>query len=181
MKKTVIIIISAIALAGFILGTCYAWYNVFLKENITVTNLEIRLNDEGKGISVEDMTPLSDDEIDSVPAYVFSIKNTGTAVGSYNLLLEETALNKLEDGCTEITLLTRDQLRYSLSLNGKEVSRGMLSDIKNNILDFRTIDVGTNNNYSLKIWLPESVRDTAWEGKHYHYHVAIVPITEGEE
>lgn len=178
-KKTLLIFIGAIALASFIMGTCFVWYKVFDKEPMSVTSFEVKLNDEGKGVSIVNMFPTSPDKIDQIANYEFAIKNTGGQVGSYNLLLEETALNKLEDGCTEQTLLTRNQLQYLLTINGKLASKGLLSDIKKNIIDFRTINAAATNNYSLKIWVPESASNTAWQNKHYHYHINIVPLTEG--
>ena len=96
------------------------------------------------------------------------------------MLLEEVPFNELDDGCTSDTLLERDQLRYQLVLNGIEIARGPLSELKSNQLDYRLIDVDVKNEYELRVWVPEEAQETDWMLKHYHYKVAVTPVVVEE-
>lgn len=175
-----ILLIGGVVLFLFIIGTSYAWYDLFSKEEMVTTNLEITLKNS-KGVVIRNALPVQDEVGKNVEAYKFTVKNTGENAGGYKLLLEETPFNEIDDGCNEQTLLTRNQLKYQLLMNGKELEVALLSDVKNNILDLRTIDVKHKNDYELRIWVPDEVSHTDWQNKHYHYSIAIVPITMEEK
>ena len=95
------------------------------------------------------------------------LKNTS----NYILYIEDLPANVLNDGCSEDTLLTRNQLKYQLILNDKVIKEDYMTSIKDNILDTREINGKTTNNYSLKIYIHDEATD--WVGKHYHYKVSI--------
>lgn len=181
MKKNwMLLVLGGVVLFCFILGTSYAWYNLFHEEVDLTANLEIKINDKGEGVTIVDALPVSDEEGKKVKPYVFQVKNNGNVAGNYKLLIQETPFNKIKDGCTKATLLKRSQLRYQLLMNGKELEVDNLDKIKNNTLDLRTIEVNTANNYELRVWVPESVEKTDWQNKHYHYSVVILPFAKEE-
>lgn len=175
-----LLLLGGIILFLFILGTSYAWYVLFSHEETIAANLEISINDQGKGIVVTDATPITDEEGKQGVAYHFQVKNSGKAAGTYQLLIQEVPFNEIEDGCTNEDLLVREQLRYQLIMNGQEIMLDSLSNIKNNVLDLRTIEAKRQNKYELRVWVSESKEDTDWQDKHYHYSVVIVPTT-GED
>lgn len=178
MKKSwPLLVLGGVILFLFIVGTSYAWYNLFSKEETIAANLEISIDDQGNGVTVMDSMPLTDQEGKALEAYHFKVKNNGTGEGTYRLLLQETPFNEIKDGCTSQDLLERNQLRYQLLLNGQEIQLDSVANIKNNVLDIRTIDVGKLNQYELRVWVPKSAENTAWTDKHYHYSVVIVPTT----
>ena len=92
----------------------------------------------------------------------------------YSLELIEISPTQVNDGCTNKTLLRKDELNYQLLYDGKSISKGRLSQIQNGILDERNIDSNKINDYELKIWLNSSSEDN--EGKHFHYKVDLKVI-----
>lgn len=181
MKRGWILVIGGVVLFLFILGTSYAWYQFFRDDDTVLANLEIKIEDNGKGVVITDALPISDIEGKKIEPYRFAVENKGAASGNYRLLIQETPFNEINDGCTEKDLLDRSQLRYQLLMNGNEIALGDLELVKNNILELRTIDITKKNSYELRVWVKESAFDTEWKDKHYHYSVVIVPISGEEE
>lgn len=171
------LVIAGIVLFAFCVGVAFLWYNIFQKDKKVVTTLTIALKDKGRGVDVESLVPQNDRDAKNVPAYSFDISNTGDSVGRYEVLLEDS-IKRDSDGYASEEFLTRDQLKYELILNDKAISSGLLSTIKNNVLDSRTIDAGKINTYKLRIWVPFDAED--WQNKTYHYKVAVNSINEGE-
>ena len=60
-----------------------------------------------------------------------------------------------------------------LSLNGKVIKTGMLSEIDNNILDTRNISGNTTNSYQLRVYVSEKAQDTNWQNKYYHFDIEV--------
>ena len=60
-----------------------------------------------------------------------------------------------------------------MSLNGRVIKIGNLSDITNNILDTRNISVGEINNYQLRIYVSEDAGNTSWQNKYYHFDINV--------
>ena len=52
------------------------------------------------------------------------------------------------------------------------------TNVKNNILDTRTLDSNTENSYELRIWITGDINSTDWMGKTYNYKVSVNPITD---
>lgn len=180
MKNKVLIICAGLVFLIFLMFGTYAWYLFFLKAGgvLTVNNnkkyLEtsgIIFQDNGNNVYDAKAESLEDNNIDSVPSYEFQVTNTNNHEGTYNLYIEDLLANQVDDGCTENTLLTRKDLKYKLSLNGKDIKKGYMETINDNILDSRTIEGNTTNNYSLKIYIHDET--TNWFGKHYHYRVSL--------
>ena len=91
---------------------------------------------------------------------------------TYNVLLEDSIISD-DASYSSKELLTRNQLRYQLSLNGKVIKTGSLADIKNNVLDTRVLSSSNTNNYQLRIYVAESSQNTSWQNKYYHFNINV--------
>ena len=180
MKNKTLIICASILLFLFLVFGTYAWYLYFLRSSggFVVNNnskyLEssgIIFKDDGNSVYDTNAESLEDNNIDNVPSYNFQVINTNNRSGKYNLYIEDLPVNLILDGCTEDTLLQREDLKYQLTLNGSVIKTGYLSTINDNILDSREIEGKKTNSYSLKVYIHEDAVD--WFGKHYHYKISI--------
>lgn len=175
MKGRSFLIIGFICVIIFIVIGSYFWFWFFLDyhSNGRFSNDNIG---QGKVILVDVESVNSTDEEskengDDSPSYIFKVNNNKTSSANYVLYLEETPYNMVNDGCTSETTLQRDDLSYQLTLNGKVIKSGKMTEIKDNILDEQFINIDVSNHYELKIWINEEA--DAWEGKHYHYKVVL--------
>lgn len=171
------LIFAGIILFIFCIIIAFLWYRIFQQDKVAVTNLTIALKDQGKGIDVKSLVPMNDRDAKNVPAYSFDIMNNGDVDGRYEVLIEDS-VKRDRDGYQLQDMLTRDQLKYELILNGKVIASDFLSKIKNNVLDTRVIGSNKTNAYQLRIWLPYEAED--WQNKTYHYQVVVNTINEGE-
>ena len=175
MKKVVLLIMAGIALFAFIFATSMLWYRFFYN-NSTVSNdvstVKVQLSDANNVIDESGLIPLDDETAKSLTPYEFTVENNSENASTYNVLLEDSIIS---DDATYSSkeLLSRDQLRYQLSLNGNVIKIGDLSDLKNNVLDTRNIAVGQTNNYQLRIYVAEDAASTAWQNKYYHFNVNV--------
>ncbi len=174
MKKNILLVLSGIILFFFILITAFMWYQLFYgKTGITPVNvLQVSLDKENNTLSETNAVPMSINEVQAaITPYEFSVNNTGTKPMVYEVILEELS-NQTSN------LLSRSQLGYQLTLNGKVIKTGMLSDINNNTLDERSIDKNSINRYQLRIFVSEKAVNTLWQNKYYQYKVNVK--TKGE-
>ena len=175
MKKVVLLIMAGIALFAFIFATSMLWYKFFYN-NSTVSNdvstVKVQLSEYNNVIDESGLIPLDDETAKSITPYEFKVENNSKNSSTYNVLLEDSIIS---DDATYRSkeLLSRDQLRYQLSLNGNIIKSGNLSDLKNNVLDTRNIAVGQTNNYQLRIYVAENAASTAWQNKYYHFDVKV--------
>ncbi len=181
-RNWLFIVLGGIGLFLFIVGSSYAWYLVFNRNTTLLANLEIKILDQGKGVSILNTSPVSDSEGKGYSPYLFDVENKGRGLGRYQLILEEVPLEDVHDGCSSKTLLSRDQLRYQLLLNDVQIQIGSLDSLKNSVFLTNDIKLGEAHHYELRVWLDEKKDDTDWAGKHYHYRVAIKTVTsKGKE
>ena len=181
MKNKVLIICAGLILLIFLTFGTYAWYLYFLRaggidtasdnSSIYLQSGDLLFKDEGVGVYDADAKNTSDTDISNVPSYNFQVINNKKETTNYILYIEDLPINSIDDGCTEETLLSREQLKYQLSLNGKIIKEGYMGTINDNILDEREIDKNVTNNYSLKIYIYDDAQN--WFGKHYHYKVVL--------
>ncbi len=181
MKNKTLIVCAALLLLIFIAFGTYAWYIYFLRlggtssssqnNNVVYKNGDIIFKDDGNSVYDADAKSIEDANISEVPAYNFQVINNRDTKGTYELYIEDLPVNEVEDGCTEESLLKRSDLKYQLTLNGKVLKEDFLSNINDNILDKREIEVNTTNSYSLKVYIHDGAVD--WFSKHYHYKVVL--------
>lgn len=178
MKNKLLLICAALLLFIFLVFGTYAWYLYFLRssgdleinKNNTLRDGKIVLKDDGNNVNDTNADDVVDEEIDSVVPYKFKIVNEGRT-GTYYLYIEDLPANAVNDGCTNETLLTRDKLKYQLKLNGSVIKEDYLSNVKDNIIDYRNINGLETYNYELRVFIHEEATD--WIGKHYHYKIII--------
>ena len=141
--------------------------------------LNIQFSDHDTTIDTTQDAPITNPENPDNPVepYLFTIKNNSRKDSHYQLLLEEDAISN-QDGYRQEQLLTRNQLEYELSLEGKVIQQDKLSTLKNNVLDDRIIQGGQTYQYALKIWEHNEVKLGEWENKYYHYKVKTKVIGE---
>lgn len=175
MKNKIVLLCLIILIVCFSGLAFYFWYHYFLdlgsdgklsglngsKEAIVLTdeNKVYATYEEGVDIPI------------NVESYKFKVQNIGVKTARYNLLFVEVSPSQVKDGCTNKTLLKKEELNYQLLLGEKIISQGKLTELQNNILDSRNINIDTSNSYELKVWLNSTSSDN--EGKHYHYKVDI--------
>ena len=180
MKNKVLIVCGFCVLLLFMIFNTYTWYSYFFNASnqFKLSNnskyLEtsgIIFQDNGNNVYDTEAESLEDNNIETVPSYNFVVTNTNNRTGLYKLYIEDLPVNVIKDGCTEETLLTRDQLKYQLIMNGVVIKEDFMNTINDNILDSREISANATTKYALKIYIHDEA--TNWFGKHYHYKVTI--------
>ncbi len=174
MKKVILLMLAGVALFAFIFSASILWYRFFYAnpDVNSVGSVNIKLNNDNNTINEGDFIPLDDETAKGVTPYEFGVENNNDNDTSYVVLLEDSIIS---DDATYSSkeLLSRNQLKYYLSLNGQIIKSGYLSDIKNNVLDTRVISASQVNQYQLRIYVPENVQNTAWQNKYYHFDVKV--------
>ena len=151
------------------------WYRFFYSDNSnaqdTVGSIKVQLDDNNV-IDESGLIPLDDETAKTITPYEFRVENNSTNDTTYNVLLEDTVISD-DANYTNKELLSRNQLRYQLSLNGNVIKVGNLNEIENNILDTRNIASSQVNNYQLRIYVGESFQNTDWQNKYYHFNINV--------
>lgn len=174
MKKIVLLLLAGVALFAFIFTTSILWYRFFYNESATgnsVNSFNVQLGNNNV-IDENGLIPLDDETAKNITPYEFKVENKSENNTTYNVLLEDAIISD-DVNYTSKELLSRNQLRYQLSLNGTVIKVGNLSEIKNNILDTRSIAFGQVNSYQLRIYVAESVQNTDWQNKYYHFDINV--------
>lgn len=182
MKNKILWILASILLIAFIAVGTYAWYLYFLEtgKGYFITTApgtrigDVVLIDSGKSVYDTDATNTSDSDIDKITPYKFKVSNLGNSNRVYTLYIEDLPLNSINDGCTDKTLLNRSQLKYQLKVNDKVIKEDYLSNIKDNILDKRSVNGKDSVAYELRIYIHDESDN--WNNKHYHYQVILKKV-----
>lgn len=166
MTKKIFLALGGILLFAFVICTSFLWYKVFYYGDIgKINTLQVQKESDEVALN-ENLVPMTESEVQSVPNYKFSIKNVNDFKSSYKVVFEEVNITEAK--------LSKSQLNYELLLNGKIIKKGNLAKVKNNILDERYVMAGKTNNYELKVYIPDSVEKGTWENKSYAYKVNII-------
>ena len=174
MKKIVLLLLAGVALFAFIFTTSILWYRFFYNDSDasnSVSSVNVQLGDNNV-IDESGLIPLDDETAKTITPYEFRVENNSTNDTTYNVLLEDTVISD-DANYTNKELLSRNQLRYQLSLNGNVIKVGNLNEIENNILDTRNIVSSQVNNYQLRIYVGESFQNTDWQNKYYHFNINV--------
>lgn len=173
MKNKKLFTIGFICLIAFIgIGT-YFWYLYFheYEGDVLAKNVRLELINSGK---VDYINATIRDTDDIIPIYYFRVKNNVNMHVSYEVLIKDILPSEAKDGCSDDTYFKREELKYELKLDNKVIKSGLLSEIKDDILDKREINSISSNDYALRIWLNEEDENTL--DKHYHYRVNVREI-----
>lgn len=174
MKKIVLLLLAGVALFAFIFTTSILWYRFFYNDSDasnSVSSVNVQLGDNNV-IDESGLIPLDDETAKTITPYEFRVENNSTNDTTYNVLLEDTVISD-DANYTNKELLSRNQLRYQLSLNGNVIKVGNLNEIENNVLDTRNIASSQVNNYQLRIYVGESFQNTDWQNKYYHFNINV--------
>ena len=174
MKKIILLLLAGVALFAFIFTTSILWYRFFYNDSDasnSVSSVNVQLGDNNV-IDESGLIPLDDETAKTITPYEFRVENNSTNDTTYNVLLEDTVISD-DANYTNKELLSRNQLRYQLSLNGNVIKVGNLSEIENNVLDTRNIASSQVNNYQLRIYVGESFQNTDWQNKYYHFNINV--------
>lgn len=170
MKRSSKITISLIIFILFLINVFLFSLYLFRTDSGIVSNLKISLGDNKKPGSV-DLTPITDEEGSKLEPYIFKITNNGRINSSYKVVFKDSNDNHKKE-----QLLDRKLLRYQLKLNGKVLITDNLYNIKNNVLDSKTIKSGVTNTYEFRVWIDKSVMESDWMDKYYNYSISIQSV-----
>lgn len=173
MKKNKLYILIGIIVLIILIVLIFIFSKIIKKDDFITNNFEISADSNVSKDDFKDLGPISDDSTNMIVPYEFSISNSKDEDSTYNLLIEDI-IDKEKGKNT----LARKYLNYELKLNDVVIKKGTMSNIKNNILDTRTMAKNVINGYSLKIWLNEQSKETDWMNKYYSYNITVEPIKE---
>lgn len=126
------------------------------KSNVVAGVFNVDYQDE-EYIQLLETYPISDEAASKLPAYNFTITNTGNVDAKYSIRLEE------DESIDSKSLLTYNQIKYSIKEGeGTWSQPALLSTLGNGLylVKNRTLDaqkVNSSINYSLKIWVDYNV------------------------
>lgn len=174
MKKIILLLLAGVALFAFIFTTSILWYRFFYNDSTVINDVgsvNVQLGDNNV-IDESGLIPLDDETAKNITPYEFKVENNSNGDALYTVLLEDGMISD-DANYTNKELLSRNQLRYQLSLNGNVIKVGNLNDVENNILDTRNITSSQVNNYQLRIYVGESFQNTDWQNKYYHFNINV--------
>lgn len=174
MKKIILLLLAGVALFAFIFTTSILWYRFFYNDSTVINDVgsvNVQLGDNNV-INESGLIPLDDETAKNITPYEFKVENNSNGDALYTVLLEDGMISD-DANYTNKELLSRNQLRYQLSLNGNVIKVGNLSEIENNVLDTRNIASSQVNNYQLRIYVGESFQNTDWQNKYYHFNINV--------
>lgn len=174
MKKIILLLLAGVALFAFIFTTSILWYRFFYNDSTVINDVgsvNVQLGDNNV-IDESGLIPLDDETAKNITPYEFKVENNSNGDALYTVLLEDGMISD-DANYTNKELLSRNQLRYQLSLNGNVIKVGNLSEIENNVLDTRNIASSQVNNYQLRIYVGESFQNTDWQNKYYHFNINV--------
>lgn len=174
MKKIILLLLAGVALFAFIFTTSILWYRFFYNDSTVINDagsVNVQLGDNNV-IDESGLIPLDDETAKNITPYEFKVENNSNGDALYTVLLEDGMISD-DVNYTNKELLSRNQLRYQLSLNGNVIKVGNLSEIENNVLDTRNIASSQVNNYQLRIYVGESFQNTDWQNKYYHFNINV--------
>lgn len=181
MKGKGIVKGTFVFVAIFMIVAVYFWYLFFNEgyQDLKMGNTKI-IDKTESGLVLESVNTLNlvneetHEDGSGVAGYTFRLTNKGTKNLKYTIYIEDVPYNVINDGCSNILTLEREELSYQLFKNKKVISSGNLDEIEDNILEDDSINANVVNDYELKIWINEDTED--WQAKHYHYKLSLKEV-----
>lgn len=167
-KKNILIVSGCLLIIFIILMTIFS-LKIFQGRNYIVNSLEISLSDDNK-IDVCGFSPMSDESGSALKPYTFKVTNNSKNDSNYNVIINDIKVDNNKK------ILKRSQLKYQLKLNNDILEIGNLGDVKNNIIDSRSIESSKTNNYEFRIWISYDELENDWMDKYYNYNISVNPI-----
>lgn len=163
-KKVVRIILMILLFIGAIIGSYVITYFV---DQINLKNKEAIIDvvfDDNEYYIMPNNSVLDYDKALLEWPYKFTVSNTGNAGGLYQIIIIDDKENDIN----------RDNLHYILYENDKEIKKGTLKDIKNDVLYETNIKKESENEYKLYIYNSQETN-----GQTYKYSIKLNAILEG--
>ena len=161
-KKKIIAIIAAVGLALVLIGVTYAYWLVTKTQTnpnvISSACLDITLDNESAGISLENQYPLSDEDGMKLTPYTFTVTNKCNTSVDYQIALESIG--------DETTAVSSSALKVALDniadilSNGATIETTISGAYAANLLGYGTLaaigNEGSSATHSLRIWIDEN-------------------------
>ena len=116
-------------------------------------NIKVTFEDTEK-FSIPSVKKMSEEEALKEWPYIVHIENTGNDKGLYQIIIKE-----------DETDIKKEDLKYLLNENDKEVSKGNINDIKNNVLYESEINGKEEKEYKLYIYCSKDYLDESFSYK----------------
>ena len=165
MKKKVVRVVLMFLL--FIVAIIGSYAITYLVDQINLQNKQAIIDvvfDDNEYYIMPNNEVLNYDEALLEWPYKFSVLNSGNTKGLYQIIIFDDNENDIN----------RDNLSYILFEDDKEIKKGNLKDIKNNILYESNIKKESEKEYKLYIY-----NNKETEGKIYKYSIKLNAILEG--
>ena len=156
-KKIITIVISIIIVLILIIAISYAYFSTQLNgtdQIVKVGTLDLILDETSEGISLDKAIGLSDSDGLALDGSTFELRNNGNRAVDYTIYLDDNTIGETD------TRIDDKYLKYNLNKNGTDSGPTLLTSIGSNpnrILDSGTIEGGSTNKYSLKLWITDEV------------------------
>ena len=165
--------VFCVTLLVLFIGISYGFLsslNVGKKVTEVVSGTLVIEYEDSNIINIVNASPLTDEEGMKSTSYVFTIKNTGTLDGKYNVSLEE------KDGNT----LDKRYIKYSIQENGGAWSTPAYLNTGLILTSNKIITSGSETTYQIKMWLDENAGNEV-QGQKYDAKVVINTVQTNAE
>lgn len=153
MKKKLLIgkIIGFVGLLIFTTGVSYM-ITYYLDRSL-YSNIDLLVTmEDTETFTISNTNKLDDELVLETYPYIFEVKNKNEKT-NFNILLLDNNLENVE----------RSNLNYILYKNDELVKKGVLSEIKNNILYNASISKKATDTYKLFVYVNEELEDVSYE------------------
>ncbi len=154
-----------------VIGISYAYWMFTIHQTdenlVTSKCFEVTMLKAGKGITLENAYPVTDEEGKSQDGYTFTIKNTCNTLAYYQVNLEELVLDgqtkRLDSKYIKVSLNDSKgkilseytKVEPTLKEEDTDVEEKIISD-KSHKLTSDSLDPGEEKEYTLKLWMADS-------------------------
>ena len=172
-KQYTQIIILGITLLVVLLGTTYGFLSSLNigknKTEIVSGTLTIEYEDNNV-INLSNASPLTDEVGMNLTPYIFTVKNTGSLDGKYNISLEEKEGNTLD----------KRYIKYSIKEGNGEWSTPTYLNTGLMLTSNKVITSGDEITYQIKMWLDENAGNDV-QGQRYDAKIVVNTVQTNAE
>ncbi len=137
-------------------------------------SLEIVFHEKtGQEITINKVTPVTDNVGLSSNAYTFSITNNKVNEVKYKIVVEEDEDKIIEDECQEY-LIGKQFIKISIKEGNKANKIYNLADLEQEILLKDTLEPSDTKDYSIRVWVDKDITIPAGSNLHYHGKISVI-------
>jgi len=177
MKK--LILKNVIIIGIIILVACFFTYKIYNRFKIegsidySSSSLDITFHEKsGEKITINKVTPLSDNLGLSSKPYDFSIKNNLTEPVKITIKLVDDTETIEKDNCIESSI-PKEYIKVSIKENNGKNEVYTMSELTDNILLETEIKALDEQNYTIRVWVANEIETTNLD-LHYHGKIQII-------